>query len=177
MKGKQKMSLNGSEQLTKKDIERIKEEIEYRKTVLRPEKLKALKAARALGDLSENYEYTIAKRENNQNNSRVRYLEKVLSKAIVIEENEKKDEVGINNTVTVLYDEDGTTDVYRIVTPIRCNSLKGLISNESPLGQALVGKHVGEKATVNLDNGTSFTVTIKNIQKTSESEDDVIHQY
>lgn len=171
------MSLNGSEQLTLKDIERIKEEIEYRKTVLRPEKLKALKAARAQGDLSENYEYLIAKRENNQNNNRVKYLEKMLEKAVVVEETFKSDEVGINNTVTVYYEDDGTMGIYRIVTPIRCNSLKGLISNESPLGRALLGKHRGDKVEVNLDNGTSFFVTIKDVKKTSESDDDIIHQY
>lgn len=171
------MSVNGSEQLTKKDMERIQEEINNRKTILRPQLLKSLKAARALGDLSENYEYTIAKRENNQNNSRIRYLEKMLEKAIVVEETVSDDVVGINNTVTISYDEDGSKSVYRIVTPIRCNSLKGLISNESPLGHALLGKHKGERARVSLDNGRVFFVTILDIKKTGESKDDSIHQY
>lgn len=171
------MSVNGSEQLTKKDVERIRAEIEYRKTGLRPQKLAALKAAKAQGDLSENYEYTIAKRENNQNNSRIRYLEKMLERAIIVEETDTLDVVGINNTVTVFYDDDGEENVYRIVTPIRCNSLKGLISNESPLGRALLGRRKGEKVKVALDDGSFFSVTIVDIKKTGESDDDAIHQY
>lgn len=170
------MSVNGSEQLTRKDVERIKQEIEFRKTILRPKMLSTLKAAKAQGDLSENYEYVIAKRENNQNNSRVRYLEKMLEKAVIVEESLLDDVVGINNTVTVNY-ADGSTGTYRIVTPIRCNSLIGMISNESPVGSALLGKHKGESVTVDLDNGTSISMTITDILKTGELEDDTIHQY
>ncbi len=80
------MSIHGSEQLTRTDIRRIEEEIEHRKTVVRPAALKALKEARAMGDLSENFEYYAAKRDNNINNSRIRYLEKMLRFATVVEE-------------------------------------------------------------------------------------------
>ncbi len=171
------MSINGSEQLTKKDIERINEEIEYRKTVVRPAALKALKEARALGDLSENFEYYCAKRDNNQNNSRINYLEKMLRFAAVVEESLDEDTVGINNTVEIHYEDDDETAVYRIVTPIRCDPGKGLISNESPLGKALIGKKTGDKIKVCAEGLEPYTVVIKAVTKTGESDDDVMHSY
>ncbi len=138
------MSLNGSEQLTKADVARIEEEIEHRKNVVRPAALKALKEARAMGDLSENFEYHCAKRDNNLNNSRIRYLEKMLRFATVIDDESTEDTIGINNTVDVYFEDDDYTETYRIVTPIRCDSRKGLISNESPLGKSLLGRKVGD---------------------------------
>ena len=171
------MSINGSEQLTKADIKRIEDEIEHRKTVVRPAALKALKEARALGDLSENFEYHCAKRDNNQNNSRIRYLEKLLRFATVVEEDEDESKVGINNTVALYFEEDDVTETYRIVTSIRSDSRRGLISNESPLGSAVIGHRVGDRVEVNPDGGESYFVVIKALSKTGESDDDAIHSY
>ena len=87
------------ERLTKKDVAKIKEEINYRKLVVRPDAIEAVKEARAQGDLSENFEYYAAKRDKNQNESRIRYLERMLKNASIISDESKEDEVGINNTV------------------------------------------------------------------------------
>ena len=171
------MSLNGSEQLTRADVKRIQDEIEHRKTVVRPAALKLLKEARAMGDLSENFEYHCAKRDNNLNNSRIRYLEKVLRFAIVLDDASAEDAVGINNTVDIYFEDDDVTETYRIVTPIRCDSRKGLISNESPLGKAMLGKRVGDRIEINVDGGDSYFAVIKRIEKTGESDTDRIRQY
>lgn len=166
-----------SEQLTPQDVKRIEEEIEYRKMVQRPANLKALKEARAMGDLSENFEYYAAKRDNNMNNSRIRYLEKMLRYATVIDDRSGEDVVGINNTVDVYFEEDDVTETYRIVTSIRSDSRKGLISNESPLGKALMGKKTGERVEVAMENGASYFVVIKELRNTGEALTDRIQQY
>ena len=171
------MSLNGSEQLTKADVARIEEEIEHRKNVVRPAALKALKEARAMGDLSENFEYHCAKRDNNLNNSRIRYLEKMLRFATVIDDESTEDTIGINNTVDVYFEDADYTETYRIVTPIRCDSRKGLISNESPLGKSLLGRKVGDRIKIDVDGGDSYFIVIKNLIKTGESDEDTIHRY
>lgn len=165
------------EQLTKADVKRIQEEIEHRKLVVRPQSLKALKEARAMGDLSENFEYYCAKRDNNMNNSRIRYLEKMLENAIIIDDRSAPDEVGMNNTITVRFLDDDSEDTFRIVTPIRCDSRKGLISNESPLGKALLHHKIGDKVEVTTDTGACFTVEILKLEKTGEAETDKIRQY
>ena len=117
----------------------MEEEIEYRKLVVRKEAIEAVKEARAQGDLSENFEYYAAKRDKNKNESRIRYLERMIRTAHVISDTSKEDEVGIYNTVDVYFEEDDETETYKIVTTVRGNSLKGLISSESPLGKALLG--------------------------------------
>ena len=123
------------ERLTKSDVKKIEEEIEYRKLVVRKEALEAVKEARAHGDLSENFEYHAAKKDKNKNDSRIRYLERMLKTAEIISDESKEDEAGINNTVTVYFEEDEEEQVFRLVTSIRGNSMKNLISTESPLGK------------------------------------------
>ena len=130
------------ERLTKRDIEKIEEEIEHRKLVIRKEAIEAVKEARAQGDLSENFEYYAAKKHKNQNESRIRYLERMLKNAKIVSDTSKVDEVGINNTVEVYFEDDDETETYRLVTSIRGNSLQGLISIESPLGKAIQGHKV-----------------------------------
>ena len=125
-------------QLTENDIKRMKEEIEYRKLVVRKEALEAVKEARAQGDLSENFEYYAAKREKNRNESRIRFLERMIKTAEVISDDSKEDEIGVNNTVELFFEEDGTTETMKIVTTMRGNSLEGLVSTESPIGRALL---------------------------------------
>ena len=125
-----------AEKLTRKDIEDIEKEIEHRKVVVRHELLEHVKTARALGDLSENFEYHAAKKEKNANESRIRYLEKMLRTAEVIEDSADADEVGVNKTVRVRMEDTGEEVVYRVVTAVRGSSLRGLISIESPIGKA-----------------------------------------
>lgn len=90
-----------NDRLTKNDIKKMEEEIEHRKLVVRKEALEDVKEARAQGDLSENFEYKAAKRFKNQNESRIRYLEKMIKTAQIIEDDSKEDEVGLNKTVEV----------------------------------------------------------------------------
>ena len=165
------------EQLTESDVRRIEEEINHRKTVVRPAALKALKEARAMGDLSENFEYYAAKRDNNMNNSRIRFLEKMLRTAVIISDKSAPDEVGMNNTVELYFEEDDCTETYRIVTSIRGNSQRGLISNESPLGKALMKHKVGDRVEVRVSPEVSYYVKITRLDKTGESDDDKIKQF
>lgn len=168
-----------NEKLTKKDVEKIQKEIEERKLVVRPKALEDLKAARAQGDLSENFEYYAAKKFNRENNSRIEYLEKMLKNAIIVEDDDAAKGVTLNDKVKVLFYEDDVdekdmdSDEYKIVTSIRSDSMKKKISIESPLGKALLGKDVGDIVTVNMDNGASYQVKIVSIEK-SENEDEEI---
>ena len=156
-------------QLTKGDIQKIQEEIEYRKLVVRKE-------ARAHGDLSENFEYHAAKKDKNQNESRIHYLERLIKTAHVISDDSAEDEVGMNNQVELYFEEEDVTETYKLVTTVRENSLKGLISNESPLGKAIMGHKVGERVLVEVSPSNGYHVTIRSIQKTTD-EDETLRRY
>ena len=127
------------EQLTEGDVKKIEEEIEYRKLVVRKDAIEAVKEARSHGDLSENFEYYAAKKDKNANESRIRYLERMLKTASVISDRSADDEVGLDKTVEVYCEDDDELETYKIVTSVRGNSMNGLISIESPLGKALLG--------------------------------------
>ena len=165
------------ERMTQKDREKIQAEIDHRKLVLRPQILDSLKEARAQGDLSENFEYYAAKRENGSNNSRIRYLERLLKNSEIVEDNTTSDEVGLNKTVTVYIEEDDECETYKIVTSIRGNSMKNLISIESPLGKALLHHHVGDKVMIPVSADYSYEVIIREIKDTSDEEDDGIRAF
>ena len=126
-------------ELTQSDIKKIEEEIEHRKLVVRPEAIEAVKEARAHGDLSENFEYHAAKKDKNKNESRIRYLERILKTATIISDESAEDEIGLNKTVEVYFEDDDETDKFKIVSTMRGDSVKGRISNESPMGSALMG--------------------------------------
>lgn len=161
------------DKLTKSDIEKMKEEIEHRKLVVRPKALEDLKAARAQGDLSENFEYYAAKRFKNQNESRINYLERMIKTAIVIDDSSAEDEVGMNNTVKVEFVDDGSTETFKIVTTVRADSIGGLITNESPLGKALLGKKVGDIVTVSVSPEVSYEVKILELENTGDAGDKI----
>ncbi len=165
------------EQLTKKDVEKIKQEIEHRKLVVRKEAIEAVKEARAHGDLSENFEYHAAKKDKNQNESRIRYLENMLKHAVIVDDSSAKGEVGLNNTVTVYIPEDDAEETYRLVTSIRGNSIKGLISIESPLGKALLGHCEGDAVTVCVNENFSYEVEIRKVEDTTDEGEDKIRGY
>ena len=157
-------------ELTQSDIKKMEEEIEYRRLVERPKLLEEVKTARAHGDLSENFEYYAAKKFKNQNESRIRYLERMIRTAQVISDASAEDEVGMNNTVTVEMLDDGSVEKYRIVTTVRGNSLEGLISNESPLGKALMGHKVGDVVHVQVNDAIGYDVRIKEIENTEDDD-------
>lgn len=165
------------DELTPSDIKKMEEEIEHRKLVVRPRALEDVKEARAHGDLSENFEYYAAKKFKNQNESRIRYLERMIRTARVISEESAADEVGINNTVTVAFVDDGTEETYKIVTTVRGNSLAGLISNESPLGKALLGKKVGDIAHVQVNPSVEYDVRIVKLEKTVDDGSDRLRSF
>ena len=150
------------EQLTESDVKKIKEEIEYRKIVVRKKELEAVKEARAQGDLSENFEYKAAKQDKN---------------AKIVSDSSKVDEVGINNTVEVYFEDDDETETYRLVTSIRGNSLQGLISIESPLGKAIQGHKVGDRVLVRTNGNDGYYVVIKNIDNTTDDSHDTLRKY
>ena len=165
------------DELTVGDIKKMQEEIEYRKLVVRPQALEEVKTARAHGDLSENFEYHAAKKVKNQNESRIRYLERMIKTAKVISEDSAEDEVGINNTVTVEFVDDGSVETYRIVTTVRGNSLENMISNESPLGKALLGRKEGQVVHVTVNEQISYDVRIVRLEKTDDEADDKIREF
>lgn len=164
-------------ELTKNDIKKMEEEIEYRKLVVRKEAIEAVKEARAQGDLSENFEYYAAKRDKNKNESRIRYLERMIKTAKVIADNSKEDEVGLYNTVDVYFEDDDETETYKVVTTVRGNSLKGLISSESPLGKALLGRKVGDRIHVQVNEKSGYDVVFKRIEKTVDDGSDALRSF
>ena len=160
-------------ELTKSDIKKMEEEIEYRKLVVRKQALEAVKEARAHGDLSENFEYHAAKKDKNQNESRIRYLERMIKTAVVISDDSKEDEVGLNNTVTIYFEDEDEEETFKLVTTVRGNTLKGLVSIESPIGKAILGKRKGERVFVQVNEQNGYYITIREIDKTSDDNDQI----
>lgn len=166
-----------NDRLTQSDIDKMQKEVEYRKLELRKTLLEDVKEARAHGDLSENFEYYAAKKAKNQNESRIRYLERMIKTAHIIEDTTKDDEVGMNNQVTVLFEEDGSVETYKIVTTVRGDSLHNLISIESPLGKALMRHKEGDRVEVKVNDSYSYFVTIQKIENTKDDDEDRIRSY
>lgn len=164
-------------ELTEQDIKKMEEEIEYRKLVVRKEALEDVKTARAHGDLSENFEYHAAKKVKNQNESRIRYLERMIRTAVIVSDESAEDEVGMNNTVEVYFEEDDLTERYKLVTTVRGNSLEGLISTESPLGKALLGHKVGDRIYVEVKPGFGYYVVVKSIENTVDDGSDKLRSF
>lgn len=165
------------DQLTKSDVKKIEEEIEHRKLVVRKEAIEAVKEARAHGDLSENFEYQAAKKDKNRNESRIRYLERMLKNAVIVDDSSKEDEVGINNTVELYFEEDDEVETYRLVTSVRGSSINGLISIESPLGKAILGHKVNDRVFIKVNDDYGYYVVIKTIINTQNDEEDHIRSY
>lgn len=165
------------DKLTQKDIERMQKEIEYRKLVVRKEALEAVKEARAQGDLSENFEYHAAKKDKNQNESRIRYLERMIKTAVIVSDESENDEVGLNNTVEVYFEDEDETETFTLVTTVRGNSLKGLISTESPLGRAVLKHKVGDRVFVEVNPGNGYYVEIRKIVNTVDDGSVALRKY
>ena len=151
-------------ELTQKDIDKMNEELDYRVLVLRPQILDEVKFARSHGDLSENAEYHAAKRERGRNESRIRYLKNMIKTATVISDESRDDEVGLYDKVTLLMA--GTKEMtVGLVTTFGHDTLSGLVSKESPLGKAILGKKIGDEVTVNVNSGISYVAKILSISK------------
>lgn len=151
-------------ELTLKDIELMRQELDYRRTVLRPKLIEDVQTARAFGDLSENFEYKAAKRDKNRNDSRCRYLENMIKTAVVISGQSQEGTVGLYDKVTFYIEEDDETVTCQIVTTMRQDALKNLISKESPVGRAVLGRRVGDRATVQVNDSYSYNIIIQSIQ-------------
>lgn len=164
-------------ELTENDIKKMEEEIEYRKLVVRKNALEAVKEARSHGDLSENFEYHAAKKEKNQNESRIRYLEIMIRTAKIVTDESKDDEAGLNNLVDVYFEDDDETERFKLVTTIRGNSLEGRISTESPIGKAIFGHKVGDRVYVEINEKQGYYIVIKNIEKIPDDDSDPIQKF
>ena len=165
------------ERLTEHDVKKIQAEIEYRKLTVRKEAIEAVKEARAQGDLSENFEYYAAKKDKNKNESRIRYLERMLKTAEIVSEDSKADEAGMNNVIEVYFEDDDETETYKLVTSIRGNSLDNKISIESPLGKAILGHKEGDRVWVKINESAGYYIVIKKILKNIDDTEDEIKSF
>lgn len=164
-------------ELTKKDIQMMKDELDYRRIQLRPQLLEAVKEARAFGDLSENFEYKAAKQEKNRNESRIRFLENMIKTAVVISDQSGSDQVGLYDKVTVYMEDDDEEEVYQIVTTMRQDALKGLISKESPVGRCLLGRRVGDRVHIQVNENYGYDAVIRAIEKGSDDGEIPLNRY
>ncbi len=160
-------------QLTKKDIEKIQEEIDHRRIVVRQELLQSVKEARAHGDLSENFEYHAAKKEKNQNESRIRYLERLLRTAVVVEDNHNADRVGLNTKVSLLYEDGMDEETFAFVTDVLADSLNNRLSIESPMYHALKGHKKGDRVLVEVNPEVSYYVRIDSVEPFEDTDIDI----
>lgn len=155
----------------------MQEEVDYRRLELRPKLLEDVKTAREFGDLSENFEYKAAKREKNRNDSRIRYLERMIKTAKVIDAASKSDEIGLFDKVTIYIEEDEEEQVIELVTTLRQNALKGLISKESPVGKAVMGRRAGERVLVEVSPDYSYYIQVRKVEKGADDESLPISTY
>lgn len=153
------------DELTKSDLEKMQQEIDYRVQVLRPKLIEDVQTARAFGDLSENYEYKCAKQEKNRNDSRIRYLQRMIKTAHVIEDHSTAATAGLYDKVTIRMENTGMERTIQLVTTLRQDALKGLISKESPVGRAVLGRKAGDRVHVELDGGKGYDLTVLAIEK------------
>ena len=165
------------EQLTENDVKKIKEEIEYRKLTVRKNAIEAVKEARAQGDLSENFEYYAAKKDKNKNESRIRYLERMIKTAQIVSDDSGEDEVGVNNIVEIYFEEDDEVEKFKLTTTVRGNSLEGRISIESPIGKAILGHKVGDRVFVKVNDSYGYYVKIQSVDKNSDDDSDKLRSF
>ena len=165
------------DELTEVDIKKMREELDHRIRVLRPQLIEEVQTARAFGDLSENFEYKCAKQAKNRNDSRIRYLERMIRTARGIEVKGGADTVGLFDSVTIYNELVKREMTIRIVTTLRQDALKGLVSKESPVGKALLGHRAGDRVQVEVDPQTKYFVEIRAIEKGTDDESLDISSY
>ncbi len=151
--------------MTYEGVKQLEEELQELQVVKRKEIAEKLKEARAQGDLSENAEYDAAKDEQRDIEARIEQIEQILKNVeVVVEEEVETDKINVGSTVTILDVELKEKMEFKIVGSTEANSLKGKISNESPVGRALIGAKVGQKVTVETESG-SFDYKVLEIKK------------
>ena len=158
------------DELTAVDIKKMREELDHRVRVLRPQLIEEVQTARAFGDLSENFEYKCAKQAKNRNDSRIRYLERMIRTAKVIEVTGGADAVGLFDRVTIYNEMAKKEMVVRIVTTLRQDALKGLGSKESPVGKAILGRRAGDRVEVEVNPNMKYFLEIRGIEKGEDDE-------
>ena len=157
------------DELTREDIRKMQEELDYRRLELMPGLIEEVKRTRAFGDLSENFEYKAAKQAHNKNRGRIRYLEGMIKTAKIIDDKSSADQVGLFDKVEIYIPEDDETQIIQVVTTVRTDPRLGLISKESPFGKSVLGKKVGDVITVQVSDTYSYEAQIRSITK---GEDD-----
>lgn len=164
-------------ELTRKDLELMRQELDHRRLELMPQQLEAVKTARAFGDLSENFEYKAAKQELNRNKGRIRYLENMIKTAHIIEDDTPAGAAGLYDKITVYLPEDDCEETYQIVTTVRQDALHGRISRESPVGKALLGRRVGETVHIQVDDKFGYDMVIRAIEAGADDGSAPLNQY
>ena len=165
------------DELTRVDMDKLRDELNYRENELMPKILEDVKVARSFGDLSENYEYKAAKDEQRKNMRRIRYIKQMLASAVVIESASADDVAGLFDTVVLYLEDDEEEMTVRFVTTLRQNALEGLISKESPLGQAVMGHRAGERVYVKVSEDYGYWAQIRSIQKGQDDDSLEISAY
>ena len=165
------------DELTREDIRKMKEELDYRRLELMPGLIEEVKRTRAFGDLSENFEYKAAKQAQNKNRSRIRYLEGMIKTAKIIDDTSDEDSVGLFDEVEIYLPEDDETETIRVVSTVRTDPRKGLISRESPFGKQVLGKKVGDRITVHVNENYSYEAEIRSIKKSKDDGSIPLLQY
>lgn len=165
------------DELTDIDIKKMEEEILYRESVLGPELLAEMKRTREFGDLSENAEYKEAKREKRKNEGRIRYLKNMIRTAKIIEIDGDKESIGLFDKVRIYNEKAGAEKEIQIVTTLRQNALLGYVSKESPLGKAIMGRKVGDRVLVRVNENMSYYVTVRSVEKGKDNEELPISGY
>ena len=165
------------DELTAVDIQKMKEELDHRIRVLRPKLIEDVQTARAFGDLSENFEYKCAKQEKNRNESRIRYLDRMIKTAKIIEVASEDDAVGLFDELVVFNEKLGREMTFRIVTTLRQDALQGRISKESPVGKALLGRRVGDRVLVRVNDDLQYYLQIRSITKGEDDDTMEISRY
>ena len=155
-------------ELTAQDIQKMQEELDYRRLELMPELIEEVKRTRAFGDLSENYEYKAAKQAQNANKKRIRYLTRMIESAQVIEDTSAADEVGLFDLVELYLEEDDDTETVQVVTTVRCDPRQGRVSKESPMGKALLGRKLGDRFQVEVSPTYSYYAVVRSIRKQAD---------
>ena len=159
------------DELTRADLQKMQEEIDYRVQQLRPKLIEDVQTARAFGDLSENFEYKCAKQEKNRNDTRIRYLQRMIKTARVIEDKSAADTAGLYDTVEIFMENLGKSRKIQLVTTLRQDALKGWISKESPVGRAVMGRKAGDRVYVDMGGGKGYYLQIRAIEKGTDNGD------
>ena len=164
-------------ELTEVDIRKMQEEIDYRTKVVRPKCVEDLATAAAFGDRSENYEYKAAKQELRRCDSRLRYLKKMIATAKVVKSDTREGVVGLFDRVELYYEDEGDSEVITLMTTLREDAVNGIISKESPLGRAVMGKKVGDRVLVKVSDDVQYYVQIRSIEKGRDDDSLPIHSF